>query len=98
MIDYKFPEEKEFILHYAKKLNRPEVEHIIEAGQAVTSEEATSLSSFFWDMVDETVKDNKNGLTVAGQTDLEAMNEYVFESIRAYLRNNGYEKEWDEQV
>ena len=49
-------------------------------------------------MVDEMVKDKESRKVIAGQTDLEAWNEYVFESIRAYMRNNGYEKEWDENV
>ena len=98
MIDYKFPEEKDFILHYAKKLNKPEIETIINIGSVQSSQEADALSAFYWEMVDEIVKDKKNGVTVAGHTDLEAWNEYVFESIRAYLRNNGYEKEWDAHV
>lgn len=98
MIQYRFPEENTFILHYARTLNRPEVEKIIEAGCVTSSEEASLLSSFFWDMVDEIVKDKKRRAVVAGQSDLEAWNEYVFESIRSYLRSNGYEKEWDDQV
>ena len=94
MIEYKFKEEKDFMLHYAKMLDRPIVIKVIEAGQAVSSEEADALAKFFWDMVDEIVKDKKEGELVAGQSDLEAWNEYVFESIRAYLRNSGYESEW----
>lgn len=95
MIEYKFPEEKDFLLHYARKLKNPEVEAIIAAGEVTSSNEANLLSMFFWEMVDEIVKDKETNVIVAGQTDLEAWNEYVFESIRAYLRNNGYEKEWD---
>ena len=94
----KYPEDKEFILHYAKKLNQPKVEAIIAAGKVQSSEEASLLSKFFWEMVDEIVKDKDENAVVAGQTDLEGWNEYLFESIRAYLRNNGYEKEWDEHV
>lgn len=52
MIEYKFPEEKEFILHYAKKLNQPLIEKIINAGQVSSSQEANALSKFFWEMVD----------------------------------------------
>mgnify|MGYP000170998467 CR=1 FL=1 len=98
MIQYKFPEEKHFILHYAQVLDRPKITQIIEAGCVKSSEEASLLASFFWEMVDEIVKDKERGNTVAGQTDLEAWNEYVFESIRSYLRNNGYKKEWDDEV
>lgn len=98
MIEYKFPEEKDFLLHYARKLKKPKIEAIIEAGEVRSSNEANLLSMFFWEMVDEIVKDKELHVVVAGQTDLEAWNEYVFESIRAYLRNNGYEKEWDAHV
>lgn len=96
MIRYRFPEEREFVLHYVKKLERKDVENIIDKGCVSSSTEAVVLSTFFWDMVDEVVKDTKKGTVVAGQNDLEAWNEYVFESIRAYLRNNGFQKEWDE--
>ena len=98
MIEYKYPEEKEFLLHYAKKLNQPSVEAIINAGQVSSSEEASLISKFFWKMVDEVVTDKERGEIVAGQADLEAWNEYVFDSIRAHLRNSGYEKEWDDHV
>lgn len=47
MIQYKFPEEKNFIIHYARVLNRPKVEKIIEAGCVKSSEEASQLASFF---------------------------------------------------
>lgn len=95
MIEYKFPEEKDFLLHYAKKMNRPLVEQVIDAGEARSTAEAEALAEFFWEMTDEIVKDKKTGEVVAGQSDLEAWNEYVFESVRAYLRNNGYEAEWE---
>ena len=98
MIEYKFPEEKEFILHYAKILNKPKIIAIINTGYVNSSKDAFLLAKFFWEMVDEIVKDKESHKVIAGQTDLEAWNEYVFESIRAYLRNNGYEKEWDENV
>lgn len=76
-------------------MNRPVVEMVLNADEAKSSEEAEALAKFFWDMVDEVVKDKKSGEVVAGQSDLEAWNEYVFETIRAYLRNNGYQAEWE---
>lgn len=98
MIEYKFPEEKDFILHYAHVLNRPQINKIVNAGRVESSEEATLLAKFFWDMGDKIVADKKTGAVVAGQSDLEAWNEYLFDSIRAYIRNSGYAKEWDDQV
>lgn len=98
MIEYKFKEEKEFILHYAKKMGNSTVEKVISDGRVFSSDEANELAKFFWEMVDEIVKDKDEKVVVAGQTDLEAWNEYVFESIRSYLLNNGYEDEWNSHV
>ncbi len=98
MIEYKFKEEKDFVLHYAIALNNPVVESIIYAGQVCSSSEANELAKFFWEMVDEIVKDKDQHKIIAGQSDLEAWNEYVFESIRSYLINSGYESEWNAHV
>ncbi|PUA29017.1 MAG: hypothetical protein B0W54_10630 [Cellvibrio sp. 79] len=98
MIQFSHEKEKEILLHYAKKLNKPLIEQIINSGHVSSSQEASALSKFFWEMVDAIVEDKKSSAVVEGQTDLEAWNEYVFESIRAHLRNNGYTKEWDDQV
>ncbi len=98
MIEYKFKEEKDFIFHYAKKLNNKTVEKIIAEDQVCSSGEANELAKFFWEMVDEIVKDKEQHAIVAGQSDLEAWNEYVFESIRSYLINSGYENEWNAHV
>jgi hypothetical protein len=98
MILYKFKEEKDFILHYAKKLKNTVVERIILDGDVKFPEDADELARFFWEMVDAIVEDKENNTLVPGFSDLEAWNEYVFESIRAYFRNNGYEKEWDAHI
>lgn len=98
MIEYKFKEERDFILHYALKLNNPVVKKIIYDGQVCSASEANELAKFFWEMVDEIVKDKDQRTIVAGQIDLEAWNEYVFETIRSYLINNGYEEEWNAHV
>lgn len=98
MIKYKFPEEKDFILHYARKLGQVEVERTVLNGEARSSQDAVILSRFFWQMVDESVKDKKQRTIVAGQSDLQAWNEYVFDSLRAHLRSRGYQAEWDAHV
>lgn len=95
MIVYKFKEEKDFLLHYAGKLNNSVVENIILNDGVSSHEEAAELAKFFWEMVDVIVVDKENNTLVPGFADLEAWNEYVFDSIRAYLRNNGYAKEWE---
>lgn len=95
MIEYRFPEEKDFLLHYAAKLNDPGAEQILLRGSVHDAREAETLSKFYWAMVDEAVKDLDSGMNVAGQRDLEAWCEYTLSSIRSYLRANGYEAEWE---
>ncbi|HWV15374.1 MAG TPA: hypothetical protein VN030_08065 [Cellvibrio sp.] len=96
MIEYKYQQEKDFIIHYAIKLERPVVEGIINTGEVHSSRQASALARFFWDMTDEIVKDRQHARVVVGQSDLAAWNEYTFESIRAYLLSSGYQREWDE--
>jgi hypothetical protein len=95
MIPYKFPEEKEILLHYARFLGNVEAEEIIVKDRVDNSAEATHLAKFFWAMVDQSVKDIESGKDVLGQKDLEAWNDYIFQSVRSYLRNNGYDREWE---
>lgn len=59
MIQYKFPEEKDFILYYAKRLNDITTKEIIHRGKAENSTEAKHLAKFFWEMVDQCVKDKE---------------------------------------
>lgn len=98
MISYRFPEEKEIILHYAKLLKDSITENIINKGEVSNSDEATHLAKFFWLMVDQSVEDIEQGKDAVGHFDLEAWNEYIFETISAYLENNGYSSEWDAQI
>ena len=98
MIEYKFPEEKEFLLYYAEKSKNHAVLEVLSNGYAKDKTQAVELARFFWWLTDEVVKDIDNGVQVLGLDDLQAWNEYVFETIRSYLRNNGYEKEWDDQA
>ena len=96
MIEYKFPEEKEFILHYAKALNQPKIEQIINNGVVLSAADAKALTKFMWLMADQAATDKREALTVAEKSDLEAWTEYVFQTVRSYLRGNGYEKEWED--
>jgi len=98
MISYKFPEEKEIILHYAKLFKDSTTENIINKGEVSNSSEAAHLAKFFWLMVDQSVKDVEQGKDAAGYFNLEAWNEDIFETISAYLENNGYESEWDAHI
>jgi len=96
MIAYKYPEEKEILMHYAVKLQAHHIVEIIDHGYVKNASEAKILSEFFWQLVDESVKDAEQGLEAAGHHDLQAYNEYIMNTLRSYLVNAGYEKEWNE--
>lgn len=95
MIKYRFEEEKEIILHYANILNDQKVCSIIALDEVSNAEDALHLAKFFWTMVDLSVEDIEKGVSVCGHKDLEAWNEYIMDSLRAYLRSSGYANEWD---
>lgn len=96
MIAYKYPEEKEILMHYARKLKANDIIEIIDNGYVKNANEAKLLTAFFWQMVDESVKDAEQGLDAAGHRDLQAYDEYIMNTFRSYLINAGYEKEWND--
>ncbi len=98
MISYRFPEEKEIVLHYAKLLKDSITENIINKGEVSNSDEAAHLVKFFWLMVDQSVEDIEQGKNAVGHFDLEGWNECILETISAHLESNGYESEWDAQI
>lgn len=90
MIPYKTPKEKETILHYAKLLGDSQAEDIVVRDSLQNKEEAIHLAKFFWNMVDRSNIEDKDG----GDN-----SEYILEKIiitfMAYFRSAGYEAEWD---
>lgn len=97
MIHFRFPEEKDALLHYAKTLKSKEVEQILHNDGISSSEEARELASFFWKMVDQTVTDSDANIVVAGYTNLESLCEDVMQSLRSHFITTGYMEIWDEE-
>ncbi len=97
MIRFRFPEEKDALLHYAKTLENKEVEQILHNDEINSSEEARELANFFWKMVDQTVIDNDVNIVVAGYTSLESLCEDVMQSLRSHFITTGYMEIWDDE-
>ena len=95
MIPYKYPEEKLILLHYANKLANAEVKAILDTGMVRNAGEARALSAFYWEMVDQAVKDRGIEITVMENEGFEHWLEYIFHTLNGYLVSNGYEHEWD---
>jgi hypothetical protein len=60
MMKYQFPEEKEFILFFAKKLGAESIEKILNNDQILTEKEAEEFSYFYWKMVDSSIELEKS--------------------------------------
>lgn len=95
MITYRYEKEKEIAKYYAVKLSDEKSVSILDNGFVSSSEDALHLSTFFWRVVDELVSESEKGNEVCGEANLEEWSELIMGSFRAYLRNSGYEKEWD---
>jgi hypothetical protein len=95
MIEYKFPEEKDIALHYAKLLKNIDTEEILVRGFVTNKEEALKLKDFYWSMLDQSVKDQGEGVEVLKREGVESWMEYIFHSFNGYFVSNGYEEEWD---
>ena len=96
MIEYRFPEEKEFILFYAKKSEASEIVSIVQRGYVQNAAEAQMLANFFWQMVDNAVQDESNG-SVASEIAAKGreLTEVLLSTISNYLIKAGYGREWD---
>lgn len=94
MIKYQFPEEKEFILFFAKKLSDENVIEIISDEKISTEEDAKRISYFYWKMVDCSIELEKNdGFPwVEGS---EFWCEKVSHSIGGFINRSGYGYVWD---
>lgn len=91
MIDYKYPEEKIIVLHYANILNNANAKAIIDSGYVNSSAQATTLKNFYWSMVDQAVKDHGKGIAIMETEGHEHWLEYIFHTFNGYLVSNGYE-------
>lgn len=96
MITYRYEQEKAILEHYAAEFSDEKMLKILASGNVSGSSEALHLSEFFWKVVDSLVSDAEHGKSVCGENNLEEWSELIMASLRSYLRNNGYEKEWDE--
>ena len=98
MIEYRYDEEKIIALHFADRLNDTTTKSIIEAGLVLSSEEATHLSKFFWEMVNKSVEDRDLGLSLPCDGGAEYWTEKLYNSFGGYLEQAGFEAEWDKEV
>ncbi|MES2825304.1 MAG: hypothetical protein V4732_17000 [Pseudomonadota bacterium] len=98
MIEYQFKEEKDFAIFCAKELDRPIVLSILNRGFVETEEEAKALSVFFWDMVDKTIEEEKQGAEKKWHEGSKFWTEKLLQTFSGHLEASGYSDIWDDEV
>ena len=82
-------------LYFAVLLKNFDAEQILRAGFVASSEDATVLSKFFWDMVNRSAEDD---VKIPCEGSSQYWTEKLYNSIGGYLETAGYEKEWNTEV
>lgn len=95
MIEYGYSEEKIVALYFASLLHNSEAERILNSGVVTTSEEATTLSKFFWQMINKSAEGN---LKLPCEGSSQYWTEKLYNSLGGYLEKVGYEKEWSIEI
>jgi len=98
MISYKLDEELKYVEYYAKKFDDQAIIQILKSGVVENSKEALCLSEFFWNMVDSSIEDEESNIELPWSESAQFWNEQIMNSFSSYLKNAGYESEWDEIV
>jgi hypothetical protein len=96
MIEFRFEEERQIAIYYAKQIGDEVTLTILNNGVVQNAEEAVHLRIFFWNMVDLSVEDEKQKKEVPGYLKRESIMEGIMQSFRRYLISNGYESEWSD--
>ena len=88
---------KVLVLHYAERLNSDLAKKIANGDACLSSKkEAEELASFFWEMTDQAVDDEKESKVIEGIVDLQSWLEKALYIFTGYFKKQGYEKEWSE--
>lgn len=95
MINLKTKEQEIFVSFYLDKVGDSLSKSIWSRLSVNSSEEATHLSNFFWDMVDAAIQDEKGGLQTAWDHSSEFLSEKIMYAVSGYLESTGYEEEWE---
>jgi|GEM_PF-1031437 len=83
--------------HYTKLIDNDLFESFMLAKSDLkTANEATLVAKLFWRMVELSIVDNKNNLTIEGVSDIEFWMHKLFNKVSGYMLINGFEKQWDE--
>lgn len=96
MIEYRFKEEKEIALHYAKVLGDDVALKVINEGSVSSKKEVEAIAKFYWEMVDFNIQETQSN---SGKySDMEKWLERIYTSFHIYFNNNGYGDIWENAI
>lgn len=97
MIEFKYPEEEEILLHYASIMDCSRAAEILKNRKASNNAEAEILAKLYWDMLDIAADDQGKGVPILEKEGIEFWMEQIFHSLNGYFVSNGYEEQWDSE-
>lgn len=96
MIEFKrYPNVKEIIEYYARKLDESQVIGFLESG-IKSEKEAHQFGKFILLVIDSMAKDMQNNVKVIGSVDNTSMIPDIDYEVSLYLSNIGMEDIWDQ--
>lgn len=96
MIEYRFKEEKEIALHYAKVLGDDLALKFINEGSVDSKKDVEAIAKFYWDMVDLNIQETQSN---SGKySDMEKWLERIYTSFHIYFNNNGFGDIWENAI
>ena len=87
---------KEVALYYARQLKNDTAQKFYAGSLTIESkEQAENITRFYWEMVDQAVADNDDGVPVEGVTDLAYWMETLLNITMGYLKKVGMADVWN---
>jgi hypothetical protein len=81
----------EYLKHYATRLGQPVALRILEAGAIADEKEAKALLGFLNAMLDQAVKNQREGVKVLGETAHAGDAEKAYLAVEDFIADSGFE-------
>lgn len=83
-------------IHYANKIGDEFIISFMSSKISIsTSEQAIKVTRLFWEMVDLSIDDNENDISVEGVINIEFWMYKLFNKVSGYIATRGFEKQWE---
>ncbi|MFC4362500.1 hypothetical protein [Simiduia curdlanivorans] len=98
MIKYRFEEESKYLDYHLEKMGDVRAKEIVASENIISEEDAEYLATFFWKMVDFSIKEEKYNVDLPWPESREFWNEKLMYSISSFIESQGFDEVWDKVV